>query len=56
MPLKEMLVMLQERFGVPIRIDLAAFSRIGKPEVVTLYQQSVTLSARARHDSRRRPQ
>jgi RNA polymerase sigma factor (sigma-70 family) len=44
MPLKEMLAMLQVKFGVPIRIDLAAFSRINKPEAANLYEQQVQLS------------
>jgi hypothetical protein len=43
MALKDFLVLLHERFKVPIRIDVAAFSRIGIQGAVQMYDREVKL-------------
>jgi RNA polymerase sigma factor (sigma-70 family) len=40
---KELIELLHDRFKVPIRIDLAAFSRMGIPDALTLYEKQVSL-------------
>ena len=40
---KDFLLMLQDRFKVPIRIDLAAFARMGHTTAVQYYDREIVL-------------